>query len=374
MVEINKSNSHQIEDLTGMAMTVNGPVNGNELGFTLMHEHMFLEFFRHQIPRYNTPATEIHLWNEKLTLANLHYLREGKAIKDNLILVDEEVAINEVNYFKRHGGNTIVELTNVGMGRDPMALRRVSNATELKIIMGSGWYEKRYYPDNMDQLTVEYMTDEIIRDLTIGVNGTGIRSGIIGEVGINGNPITINEEKSIIASGRASVATGAAISFHHGGTGKERFDVATMLKEEGVDLTRVIYGHSNSYCGDVPFLLELLDLGVYVQFDTLGRVGAPVARKAPIPGPIVAGMHQVATDVLVAEAIPQLIQAGFEDRILLSQDVCKKDCLKSYGGMGYSFLQEKFLPYLVNQGVTQEQINKMMVYNPRRVLTFVSPR
>ena len=126
MVEINKSNSHQIEDLTGMAMTVNGPVNGNELGFTLMHEHMFLEFFRHQIPRYNTPATEIHLWNEKLTLANLHYLREGKAIKDNLILVDEEVAINEVNYFKRHGGNTIVELTNVGMGRDPMALRRVS--------------------------------------------------------------------------------------------------------------------------------------------------------------------------------------------------------------------------------------------------------
>ena len=113
---------------------------------------------------------------------------------------------------------------------------------------------------------------------------------------------------------------------------------------------------------------------MYVQFDTLGRVGAPVARKAPIPGPIVAGMHQVATDVLVAEAIPQLIQAGFEDRILLSQDVCKKDCLKSYGGMGYSFLQEKFLPYLVNQGVTQEQINKMMVYNPRRVLTFVSPR
>ena len=374
MVEINKSNSHQIEDLTGMAMTVNGPVNGNELGFTLMHEHMFLEFFRHQIPRYNTPATEIHLWNEKLTLATLHYLTEGKAIKENLILVDEEVAINEVNYFKRHGGNTIVELTNVGMGRDPMALRRVSNATELKIIMGSGWYEKRYYPDNMDQLTVEYMTDEIIRDLTIGVNGTGIRSGIIGEVGINGNPITINEEKSIIASGRASVATGAAISFHHGGTGKERFGVATMLKEEGVDLTRVIYGHSNSYCGDVPFLLELLDLGVYVQFDTLGRVGAPVARKAPIPGPIVAGMHQVATDVLVAEAIPQLIQAGFEDRILLSQDVCKKDCLKSYGGMGYSFLQEKFLPYLVNQGVTQEQINKMMVYNPRRVLTFVSPR
>ena len=374
MVEINKSNSHQIEDLTGMAMTVNGPVNGNELGFTLMHEHMFLEFFRNQIPRYNTPATEIHLWNEKLTLANLHYLREGKAIKDNLILVDEEVAINEVNYFKRHGGNTIVELTNVGMGRDPMALRRVSHATELTIIMGSGWYEKRYYPDNMAQLTVEYMTDEIIRDLTIGVNGTGRRSGIIGEVGIKGNPITINEEKSIIASGRASVATGAAISFHHGGTGKERFGVATMLKEEGVALTRVIYGHSNSYCGDVPFLLELLDLGVYVQFDTLGRVGAPVARKAPIPGPIVAGMHQVATDVLVAEAIPQLIQAGFEDRILLSQDVCKKDCLKSYGGMGYSFLQEKFLPYLVNQGVTQEQINKMMVYNPRRVLTFVSPR
>jgi phosphotriesterase-related protein len=372
--QINESKSHQTEDLTGSAMTVNGRVNGDQLGFTLMHEHMFLEFFLHQGPRYNTPATEISLWNEKLSLGNLHYLREGKAIKDNLVLIDEEICINEVNYFKRYGGNTIVELTNIGLGRDPMALRRVSNATGLQVIMGSGWYEKRYYPENMDQLTVEYMTDEIIRDLTTGVNDTGIRSGIIGEVGINGNPITVNEEKSIRASGRASVATGAAISFHHGGTGRERFAVASMLREEGVDLTRVIYGHSNSYCADVPFLLELLDLGVYVQFDTLGRVGAPVARRASVPGPVVQGMHQVATDVLVAEAIPQLIQAGFEDRILLSQDVCTKVCLKSYGGMGYSFLQEKFLPYLIDQGVKPEQIIKMMIDNPRRVLTFVAPR
>jgi phosphotriesterase-related protein len=108
---------------------------------------------------------------------------------------------------------------------------------------------------------------------------------------------------------------------------------------------RTIFGHSNSYANDVPLLIELLNLGVYVQFDTLGRVGAHVARESDIlafnpKGP------EVAFDVLVAEAIPQLIEAGFEDRLLLSQDVCMKTHLKAYGGMGYSFVLEKFLPYL----------------------------
>ena len=81
----------------------------------------------------------------------------------------------------------------------------------------------------------------------------------------------------------------------------------------------------------------------------------------------------MAADALVAEAIPQLLDAGYEDRLLLSQDVCMKMHLKAYGGTGYSFVLEKFLPYLRMLGVTEEQIHKMMVVNPRRVLTPCGP-
>ena len=124
--------------------------------------------------------------------------------------------------FKRAGGNTIVDVTSIGLGRDPMALQQVADATGLNIVMGAGWYQKFYHPDDMDQRTVEDLRDEIIGDIAVGVGGTGVRSGIIGEVGINGNPLTPNEMKSVRASAEASRATGAAITFHHGGWGKEK--------------------------------------------------------------------------------------------------------------------------------------------------------
>jgi phosphotriesterase-related protein len=359
--------------MTGQVMTVNGPIDPSEVGTCIMHEHLFIDFWRDKAPGYNAPATEVAHWSEQLTLENLHLARSRKHIKDNYLLTDESVTIKDVMAFRNVGGNTIVDVTNIGLGRDPLALQRVANATGLNIVMGSGWYQRFYHPKDMDQRTVQDLADEIIGDVTVGVGNTGVRSGIIGEVGINGNPLTPNEEKSVRASARASRTTGAAISFHHGGMGQEKFKVASMLVEEGADLTRTIYGHSNSYAGDVPFLLELLALGVYVQFDTLGRVMAPVARRPVTLGGPGINDPQVATDVLVAEAIPQLIEAGYVDQILLSQDVCMKIHLKAYGGTGYAFVLEKFLPFLRTQGVTDEHIHKMMVENPARALSFVEP-
>ena len=368
-----KPQESTVPNMADKVISVNGPLDPDRLGITLMHEHLFIEIWKHFSPAYNAPATEVALWEQKLTLENLHLARDLRPIKDNFMLSDDQVAIDEVLEYGNRGGNTIVEVTSIGLGRDSLALRRVANATGLNIIMGAGWYIKAYHPSDMDQRTVEDLTAEIIQDITVGVGQTGIQAGIIGEVGINGDPITANEEKSIRASARASRATGAAITFHEGGTSRERFQVAGMIGEEGGDLTRTIFGHSNSYAGDIPFLLELLELGVYVQFDTLGTVGTPLARKPVVSGPGHIKGPQAALDVLVAEAIPQLIEAGFEDRILLSQDVCVKAHLKRYGGTGYSFILEKFLPFLRTQGVTEKHINKLMVENPKRVLTFVEP-
>ncbi len=359
--------------MIGKVMTVNGPIDSDDVGVCIMHEHIFIDFWRDKEPGFDAPATDVAHWNEKLTLENLYLARNHKPIKDNYMLTDEAVAANDLLAYRHLGGTTVVDVTNIGLGRDPLALQRISNATGLNVVMGSGWYQKFYHPADMDQRTVEDLTEEIIRDVTVGVGNTGVKSGIIGEVGVNGNPLTPNEEKSIRASGRASRATGAAITFHSGGTGREKFQVAKWLAEEGADLSRTIYGHSNSYAGEVDLLLELLELGAYVQFDTLGRVMAPVARKPITLAPPKPTDPQVAADALVAECIPQLLEAGYEDKILLSQDVCMKMHLHAYGGTGYTFVLEKFLPYLRYLGVTEEQVYKMMVANPKQVLEMVEP-
>jgi phosphotriesterase-related protein len=360
-----------IPNIAGKVMTVNGAGDPDRLGLTIMHEHLFIDLWKDKIPPHNAPATEAVLWDQKLSLQNLHLARQSKPIKDNYILGDEAVAIAEAMEFKKNGGSTIVEVTSIGIGRDPMALRRVANATGMNVVMGTGWYQKAYHPDDIDQRTVDDMAAEIVRDVTVGVGDTGIRSGIIGEVGINGEPLTPNEIKSLQASARASRATGAAISLHRGGAGREKLEVVSILGKEGADMSRVIFGHSDSIAWDMPLMLELLNHGVYIQFDTLGMESTSLfLHPRSHSGDEIMGLARTPQAV---EAIPKLIEMGYEDRILLSQDVCTKTQLKRYGGNGYSFILERVLPTLRRKGVTEDQVNSLMVDNPRRVLAFAEP-
>ena len=361
-----------IPNIAGQAMTVVGAVDPGELGPTIMHEHLFIDFWKDKVPPPNAPATEAALWDQPLTLENLHLARQGKRIKDNSVLGDEATSIAEALEFKKNGGSTIVDVTSIGIGRDPLALRRLANSTGLNIVMGGGWYQKAYHPADMDQRTAEDMANEIIGDITTGVGDTGIRSGIIGEVGINGDPLTANEIKSLQASARASRATGAAISLHYGGTGREKLRSVTVLGEEGADLTRVIFGHSDTAAWDLTLLLELLGHGVYIQFDMLGMDMTPLFLEPKSHTRV--DTTGIARTSQVVEAIPKLIEQGYEDRILLSQDVCSKTQLKRYGGNGYSFIMEHVLPTLRKKDVAEEQIRKLVVDNPRRVLTFVEPQ
>ena len=214
-----------IPNLAGKVMTVNGPIDPNQLGITLMHEHLFVDIRKTYPPNENTTATEIDLWDQKLTLQNLHLARDLKPIGDNWILADEQMAIKEVSEFQKAGGGTLVDVTSKGLKRDPLALQRVSWATGLNVVMGSGWYHSSYHPEDMDQRTIEQLTDEIIRDVTLGVGETGIHSGIIGEIGVEFSPIPANEIKCVRAAARASRATGAALTLHRAGVGREKLQI-----------------------------------------------------------------------------------------------------------------------------------------------------
>lgn len=372
------SNTDLIPDMSGKAMTIKGPIDPEDLGMTLMHEHLFIENITTKVraPDLTMPMMQAAYWDETLTLENLHFTRASRRAynKDNSILSDVQAAIDEATEFRDWGGSTIVDVTSIGIRRDPISMMKVSMATGLNVIAGSSWYVKASYPDNMGDLTVEELTDVIVRDITVGIGDTGIRSGIIGEVGVQGEPLTPNELKVIRASARASRATGAAISFHWGGTGAEKLKVASAVAEEGGEMSRTIFGHSDLMAGDMPLMLELLERGVYIQFDLLGRVGVPLTwdvldKQSPWPE-----AFTVSSTALVADAIFRIIEAGYLDRILISHDVCMKFQLKSYGGTGYSFIPESFLPYLRRGGLTEQQIRQVVIENPKRALTFVEPK
>ena len=349
-----------VPNMAGKILTVTGPIDPAQLGSTLMHEHIFIDFQNPVTRAAISRATDLHLHLSPVTLDTLHDVRyRGIPNRDNLYLDGLRESIAEVMEFKQRGGGAIVDVSSIGLGRDPNALVQVAYATGLQVVMGAGWYQKQFHPADMDRRSVEQLTEIIVRDVTVGAEGTNVRSGIIGEVGVDGDPLTENEIKSIRAAARASRMTGAAVTFHRGGVGEEKFRVLDAMAAEGADLRRVVMGHSNNISIDLPFMKRLLDRGVFIQFDTLGR-----------PRTALGGVD----DFKVARGIADLVKAGYADRITLSHDVCNKIHQKAYGGFGFSYISDHFIPVLRDLGVGDADIHKMMVENPRRVLTFVAPQ
>ena len=210
----------------------------------------------------------------------------------------------------------------------------------------------------MNKRTVKDLTNEIISDISVGYKDTGIKSGIIGEIGLNGNPLLPEEINSAKAAAIASNITGAAISLHPPVLIEEKHKILDIISSEGTELNRVVLGHSNHLAEDFDSLMSFFERDIYIAFDTLGVVRS-IASNNP--------------DAIVANSIPKIIKEGYLDKILLAQDVCWKTHLKAYGGAGYSFILEKFLPHLKKLGLSERDINTIMIDNPKKILTFNKP-
>ena len=193
--------------LAGTIQTVLGIIEPDELGITLPHEHLVSDgsaWFTEQ-----TTASNKDISHRPVSLDILWWIRYHLYQNlDDVLMRDEQEAIREAMHFKVAGGNSIVEMSNIGLGRDPEALARVSRATGLNIIMGSGYYIAASFGPEMDDKTEEQITEEIVRDITEGAGNTGIHAGLIGEIGTSW-PITNNEMKSLRAAARAQKITGA---------------------------------------------------------------------------------------------------------------------------------------------------------------------
>jgi predicted metal-dependent phosphotriesterase family hydrolase len=299
-------------------MTVRGPIGADRLGLTLPHEHLFIDLFR---------VTRV---------------RDG-------LLNDETLAIQEAARFKAAGGETLVEVTNHGLKRNAAGLRRVAEATGLHVVMGSGWYREPYYDhDYIARRTTADLAGDIIAEIEKGEPDTGIRPGIIGEIGADWGWVSPAEERVHRAAARAHRRTGLAITLHalESPVGLQQLD---LLEEEGADLRRVVVGHADTW-PDPDYHETIARRGAYVQFDTIRGLQPYEVEKQ-------------------LRLIGEMRRRGHLRQLLLSHDNCFRSHLVGYGGHGYAYIPTCFVPLLREAGLGEEEIALLLRENPRRVLT-----
>ena len=295
-------------------------------------------------------------------LSNLDVLsRNPYALRDNLVLNDLAVAEQELMRFKRAGGDSIVDATSIGIGRDPEALRSISRATGLNIIAGCGYYTGDTHPADMDDRTVEQIRHEILTDLTVGIDGTRIRAGVIGEIGTSAE-ILPTERKSLIAAAEVQRETGVGVIVHTypwgdvrpGGGGDPHRHGGAAAQDR----------HQPRRRGDRPRLLQAA-----LPRPAPSSSSMISARSTTLTGAIAGFAGGVfARDIERVRAVKALVDAGYLHNLLLANDVCLKTLLHKYGGWGYDHVLTHIVPMLLDEGVTEPQIDVLLRENPRRFL------
>jgi predicted metal-dependent phosphotriesterase family hydrolase len=305
-------------------VTVRGPISPTDLGVTLSHDHLIIDAFK-----LFGEASGSYAW----------------------IMDDEDIAIAEVRRFRDAGGAAIADPTNVGIGRNPAALRRISETTGVHVIMGAGWYRERAYPPYIYEEMPDTLADRLVTDLLIGVDGTDVRAGFIGEIGTERGHISPAQERVFRAAARAQRRTGCPIMTHTTHFGELALEQLDLLGEEGVPAESVIISHLGDRVG-IKWFLPIADRGAWLNIDNLGFVSG----YAPL---------EVRADNVVA-----LCGEGFLRQIMLSNDLCLMDQMSAFGGPGYDNVLRAFLPLLRERGLTDEQIRTILVDNPSRAFAY----
>lgn len=341
---------------SGKVMTVLGPIAASDLGITLMHEHILNDC---TCWWHKPKETERRfLADSPVTMDIIGELRMDPFVNlDNITLNDERAAIDELKPVAALGGKTVVDPTGLGVGRDPLALQRISRATGLNIVMGAGFYLETSMPPEVSGMSKSDIADRIVQEAIEGVNGSGAKVGIIGEIGVSAD-FTPNERKSLRGAAIAQKRTGLPLMVHLPGWFRRADEVLDMVEEEGGDIRQTVLCHMNPSWHDSDYQLRLAARGAFLEYDMVGMDFWYADQGVQCP-----------SDDENARGIKVLIDAGFGDHVLVSQDVFLKMMLTRYGGFGYAYIQKHFLPRLKRHGVTDPQIQALMVDNPRRVFS-----
>lgn len=347
--------------------TVRGPISPDEMGITLPHEHLLISTLSWWMEP--AEASKKPLVNAPVTMDKLGILRRDPFISmDNLKLYDVDVAVEELKTFRRMGGSTLVDLTLPGIGRDPLALRGISVDTGINILVSTGFYIQKTHPPIVKKKSVDELCEIMVQELTWGIGNTGIKAGVIGEIGCS-YPIHPDERKVMKAAACAQKRTGVPFTVHPPLRDVENKRVVKMadkildlVQKNGVNLEKFYMSHMDLSCEDIDYHKSIMDKyeGVILEYDTFGN---EIYVDSMYPG---AGNP---SDRERVGAIVELCEQGYEKQLLLSQDICLKISLTKYGGYGYAHILKHIIPEIETKGVTKKQINIMLVENPKRLFT-----
>ncbi len=353
--------------MQGQVMTVLGPVSPEELGPTVTHEHLLVDLSCYWQPPDDPDRRALAEAPFEMSMIGI-VKRDPFFSLDNNTLDDVTAATEEAREFKNLGGGTIVDVTPADIGRNPLALRTVARSAGLNIVAGTGHYVHIAHPPGLENEPTGEIAERMIIELTEGIDGTGIRAGVIGEIGTS-HPLHPREEKVLRAAARAQQGTGYPISVHVAPSARQGHDVLEILENEGADLGRVVMGHLDLTLGHldaefdeiVGYHSSLGERGCYIQYDTCGvELYVPSGGLGP--------PFWLPSDLTRLKAIARLLEAGHGDRLLLSQDVCTKKDLVRYGGFGYGHILRYFVHNLKEIGVTRSESDRMLIDNPKRML------
>ena len=313
--------------------TVRGPIDTDSLGVTLMHEHVFV--LSPEIMQ-NYPES----WGD-----------EEKRVSD---------AIARLNELKARGVDSIVDLTVIGLGRYIPRIERIARATDLNIIVATGVYTYNDVPmyfhfqgPGTELGGPEFMSDMFVRDITEGIAGTGIKAAIL-KCATDQQGVTPGVERVLRAVAHAHRQTGVPISTHTHAHTERGLEQQHIFEEEGVDLSRVVIGHSGDTT-DTDYLEKLIARGSYIGMDRFG------------------------IDVLLpfedrVNTVARMCELGHADKMVLSHDAaCFNDWLPEAAlsqvlpNWHYLHIHNDVIPALRARGVTDEQLHQMLVENPRRI-------
>jgi phosphotriesterase-related protein len=312
-----------------MVATARGPLDTAELGRVLMHEHVFVLSVEIQ---QNYPEE----WGD-----------EDSRVAD---------AVRRLTELKGAGIDTILDPTAIGLGRYIPRIKAIAEQIELNIIVATGLYTfnelPHYYVNRPVKGGVDPMTTHFVRDIEQGIAETGIRAGVI-KCATDKPGITADVERTLRACAQAHRQTGCPITTHTDAASRRGLEQQKIFKEEGVDLTRVVIGH----CGDtddLDYLMAMLDQGSILGMDRFGIDGLlPTAKR-------------VAT-------VAELCRRGYERQLVLSHDAsCYIDWIAGEVPIGamphwhYLHISQDVIPALLEAGVTQSQIETMLVDVPKR--------
>ena len=335
--------------------TVTGEIEKKDLGVIAPHEHLFIDINFEEIP----PKTEEEkeLFYSPVALNNIDILRRNPfLVRDNLIIDDFDTAVSEMKRFKKAGGTTVVDLTNIGIKRDLKKIRDVSLQSGVQVIAGCGLYTGLSLPEEYTKLNEDQIAKMMINEIENGDPETGIKPGVIGEIGTSATIEPI-EEKSLRGAAWANLQTHLPIYIHTYSWSRASLDAIDILTKEGVKPEQICICHL-----DVEFDEEYLDLvfdkGVYAMFDNFGKEYYFTAQDAVFAG----GPFE--TDLDRVRMVMKMIDKKRTNRLMLATDVCLKSLLHAYGGWSYDHIFTNIIPMMENEGISKEDIDTIINKNP----------